>query len=195
MNALLEALSQYLTVWSTTRAAAVTSYLLLFVSILAGLMQGSRWSKGSRKVKLNLVHQWTGWFGLLFGMVHGLVLVFDQYVGYSLVEVLVPFASRHDRLFTGIGTLSFYGVLILVASSDLMKHLGKKVWRAIHFLALPAFAMALVHGIGSGSDSGSPTVQGMYWITGGIVAAMTAIRVSNVWMKRKASKPEIVVIR
>ncbi|MNI81053.1 hypothetical protein D3C73_1376330 [compost metagenome] len=93
-----------------------------------------------------------------------------------------------------MGTLALYGILVLVASSDLMKHLGKKLWRAIHFLALPTFALALFHGISSGSDSGNPLFQGMYWVTGGAVVLLTYIRIASVLKKRSEKKPAITVV-
>lgn len=172
LSAFVDRLAADLSVWSTTRAAGFTAYLLLFVSMLAGLLQGSTWAKGPRRLKLNLIHQWCGWFGLLFGMAHGLVLVFDNYVGYRLVDILVPFAAKYERWGTGFGILSLYLFLLLVVSSDLMKQLGKKLWRTIHFSAFPAFILALIHGLSTGSDSGQIVVILLYAVTGGITALL-----------------------
>lgn len=172
LSAFVDRLAADLSVWSTTRAAGFTAYLLLFASMIAGLLQGSTWAKGSRRLKLNLIHQWCGWFGLLFGMAHGLVLVFDDYVGYRLVDIFVPFAAKYERWGTGFGILSLYLFLLLVVSSDLMKQLGKKLWRTIHFAAFPAFILALIHGLLTGSDSGQIVVILLYAVTGGITVLL-----------------------
>ncbi|WP_419882958.1 hypothetical protein ACN6MY_04715 [Peribacillus sp. B-H-3] len=73
------------------------------------------------KIKLNTSHQSTGWFGLLFGMVHGLVLIFDNTESLSLLEVFVPFASSSHRVSMGIGILALYSLLLLILTSDMMK--------------------------------------------------------------------------
>ncbi|WP_244879212.1 ferric reductase-like transmembrane domain-containing protein [Paenibacillus cineris] len=184
-------ISQILSVWVTTRAAGLTSYMLLFASVAAGLLQGGAWAKGPVKAKLNMVHQWCGWFGLLFGMVHGLVLLFDRFVGYSLADLLIPFKASGDRLWMGMGILSLYLLLLLIISSDLMKKLGKKVWRFIHFLAMPAYLMALVHGIMLGTDSRQAPVIGLYAVTGVTVLILLVNRIAA--SRRKGGGRLIVV--
>ncbi|MET3545910.1 sulfoxide reductase heme-binding subunit YedZ [Paenibacillus favisporus] len=184
-------ISQILSVWVTTRAAGLTSYMLLFASIAAGLLQGSAWAKGPVKAKLNMVHQWCGWFGLLFGMAHGLVLLFDRYVGYSLADLLIPFKASGDRLWMGLGILSLYLMLLLIISSDLMKKLGKKAWRLIHFLAMPTYLMALVHGIMLGTDSRQAPVIVLYAVTGVTVLILLLNRIAAT--RRKGGGRMIVV--
>lgn len=195
MNSLFDTLAHTLTVWATTRAAGLTAYMLLFVCMTAGLLQGSPRFKGARKAKLNLIHQWTGWFGLLFGVVHGLVLTYDDYVGYTLLQVLVPFTADYEPFWTGLGTLSFYAMLLLVASSDFMKKLGRKAWRAIHFLALPCYASALLHGILLGSDSGRLPITLLYAVTGVTVVVLTILRIMTAVRspkkKAKAAPPRL----
>ncbi|WP_159081835.1 ferric reductase-like transmembrane domain-containing protein [Paenibacillus sp. CAA11] len=172
-----ENLGDYLNVWNTVRAAGITSYLLLFVSMIAGMMQGTPLVQGKRKGTINLIHQASGWFGLLFGMVHGMVLYFDQHVGYQPLEILVPFMSHSHPILNGLGTLVIYLMALLIISSDLMKCIGRKVWRSIHVLAFPAFVMALVHGLLLGSDSSDKGIRLMYAVTGGATAAMFIWRI------------------
>jgi Predicted ferric reductase len=172
----MQQLSEYFSVWATTRAAGITSYLLLFVSTAAGLLMSGKLSRKNQAVIL-AVHQWTGWFGFLFGMMHGMVLLFDEYVGYSAAELAIPFASDDHRWLAGLGTLSLYISAILIASSDLMKRLGRKVWRAIHFLAFAGYGMALLHGALIGTDSKDAAISGMYAVTGMTVAVLLAYRI------------------
>ncbi|WP_256992135.1 ferric reductase-like transmembrane domain-containing protein [Paenibacillus sp. XY044] len=185
-------ISQILSVWVTTRAAGLTSYMLLFASIAAGLLQGGAWAKGPVKAKLNMVHQWCGWFGLLFGMVHGLVLLFDRYVGYSLADILIPFKASEDRLWMGLGILSLYLMLLLIISSDLMKKLGRKAWRLIHFLAMPTYLMALIHGIMLGSDSRQTPVLVLYAVTG--MAALVLL-VNRILASRRKGGGKLIVVQ
>ncbi|MDG0810792.1 ferric reductase-like transmembrane domain-containing protein [Cohnella rhizosphaerae] len=135
----MNGLADWLTVWTTTRAAGITCYLLLFVSTGAGILTSLKRFGPKTRAGVLFLHQSAGWFGFLFGALHGAVLLFDKYVGYSPLELLVPFTAHTHPYLTGIGTLSFYISLVLIASSDMMKRLGKKTWRTIHFLAFPGF--------------------------------------------------------
>ncbi|MBB6735029.1 ferric reductase-like transmembrane domain-containing protein [Cohnella zeiphila] len=177
-------LSDVLSVWATTRAAGMTSYLLLFASTLAGLLMTGGMS-GKRKAVLLAVHQWSGWFGFLFGLTHGIVLLFDKYVGYSPFELLIPFASDDHRFLNGLGTLTLYVCVVLIASSDLMKRLGRKTWRAIHFLAFAGFGMGWLHGFALGTDSAVGWVRLLYIGTGAAVVALTAVRIYRARAKRR----------
>lgn len=191
MQTWLNSLADILSVWTVTRAAGMASYLLLFLSVAAGLLQGESWAKGPAKVRLNFLHQWSGWFGLLFGIVHGLVLTFDNYTSFSFIQVLIPFTAAKEPFWTGIGTISLYMLLLLLASSDLMKQLGKKVWRAIHYVALPTYLLALIHGVMLGTDSHVTFVQLIYIVTGLSVATLVARKIYSA-RRRQKGKPVIV---
>lgn len=198
MTHLLGELGEYMSVWYTSRASGLTAYMLLFFSMVAGLMQGSTWSKGNkgkRKLMLNHIHQWSGWFGLLFGMVHGLVLVYDDYVGYSLYQILIPFTASQDPFLTGLGTIAMYLMILIVATSDWMKNVGRKVWRAIHFLAMPTYLLALSHGVFLGTDSSSGLIQTMYISTAGVVIVLFCIRMSSIITAVKAKKNKNNIIK
>ncbi|MBY9078057.1 ferric reductase-like transmembrane domain-containing protein [Paenibacillus sp. HN-1] len=185
-----------LSVWTTVRAAGLTSYMLLFAAIFAGLLQGETWAKGARKVQLNLIHQWAGWFGMLFGLVHGLVLLFDKYIGYSFFEIVIPFASKHEPFWTGLGTIAFYLMFALILSSDMMKSIGKRTWRIIHFMALPTFILALLHAAMIGTDSGTAAMKLMYSATGVLVVVMLIRRIYLATRKpagRRPAHPEVIV--
>ncbi|WP_336789878.1 ferric reductase [Paenibacillus sp. MMO-177] len=181
MNEVLDALS----VWTTTRASGITSYLFLFLSTVAGITIGSRLIKNKAKPIVLTLHQSAGWFGFLFGMMHGAVLLFDKYVGYSVSGLLIPFTAESHPVLTGIGTLSFYMTFIVILSSDLMKKLGKKVWKMTHMLAFPGYFLALLHGLLIGSDSSYPWAEAMYGATGIIVVALTVYRV---WTVKKGNR-------
>lgn len=178
MGDMLKGVGQIMPVWNTTRAAGLTSYLLLFISMVSGILLSFRFMKGARARNItHTLHNSTGWFGLLFGMVHGLVLSFDKYVGYSWGEILIPFTSHNKPLLTGIGTIALYMMFFLVASSDLIKQIGKKVWRGIHFLSFPAFLLAFLHGLLVGTDTQYSSIKLIYIVTGSIMAGLIVLRV------------------
>lgn len=188
-------LADTLPVWTTLRAAGLTSYMLLFAAMVAGLLQGETWATGTKKATLNLIHQWCGWFGMLFGLVHGLVLVFDEPAGYSFMDIVIPFAAENEPVWSGLGTIAFYLMVLLILSSDLIKTIGKKVWRVLHFMALPTFTLALLHAIMLGTDSGTPAMKLMYLITGAAVAALIVRRIYMAVSKSDGKEISISVIQ
>jgi len=174
----LSSFGDLFSIWNVTRAAAITSYLLLFISMPTGLtFKLPIFPKKMQKIILN-THEATGWFGLLFGMVHGLVLVFDtEYTSYTIFNILIPFTVEHNAISLSLGIFAFYGFLLLVLSTDLLKKLGKRVWKAIHFLAFPTFFAALFHGLLMGTDSQTTWMVILYIFTGASVLILTVLRI------------------
>src|SRR5690606_32326675 len=69
--------TDWLSTWGVIRAAGLTAYLFMFVSVVLGAFSyGNAVSPGVRKWALP-VHQWTGWFAFLFCLLHAAVLTID----------------------------------------------------------------------------------------------------------------------
>jgi len=96
--------------WYLSRAAGLTAYGLLWLAIVLGLSLSNRlarvWPGGPTAADL---HQFASLLALVFAAVHGLVLLGDQYIGYTAVQILVPFAGTAYRpLWVGLGQVGFY---------------------------------------------------------------------------------------
>lgn len=185
---LLNTISSWFSVWDTTRALALTSYLLLFVSMVAGILQSMKIVPPKSRANLSTVHTLGGWLGLLFGLTHGLVLLYDTYVGYSITEILIPFTAKKNPIEVGLGIIAMYVMFLLVLTSDLLKRLGKKVWRSVHYLAFPAFLFALYHGISIGTDTALSGIKLMYAATGLTVAGLVVARIRLALKNKDAKK-------
>lgn len=172
-------MSDLLSVWTITRAAGITSFLLLFLSMVFGILQGYPNLTPKTKATFYTLHESTSWFGLLIAGLHTLVLLFDKYVGYSIGELFVPFSESAKPVLTGIGTIAFYLMAILIVTSDFRNKMSKKVWKTIHYLSVLCFAGALWHGIFMGTDTKYFVVQFMYWATGFSVILLVLLRPSK----------------
>ncbi|WP_226659984.1 ferric reductase-like transmembrane domain-containing protein [Pseudalkalibacillus hwajinpoensis] len=161
-----------LTTWEWTRASGLTSFVLLFFSIFAGLLHSSPTLKREWKSRLYFFHQTTGWLGFLVIVFHAVILLYDQYVSYEWYAVLVPFMSSDHRILNGIGTLAFYGVFLILLSSDMMKKVGRSLWKKIHLFSLPAYLLALIHGAFIGTDNTSSLVLLIYVGTSVLIIAI-----------------------
>lgn len=165
--------------WYLSRAAALVAYGLLWMSMVLGLLMTNKmarvWPGGPTAFDL---HEHTSLLGLALAAFHVLVLLGDHYINYTLVELLLPFASANYRpVWVALGQVAFYLLAALIVSFPLRRRIGPRTWRAIHFSSFAVFALALSHGVFSGTDSGDWWAQGMYLVTGGSVLFLTVYRV------------------
>ncbi|MBI3244719.1 MAG: ferric reductase-like transmembrane domain-containing protein [Chloroflexi bacterium] len=165
--------------WYLSRASGVVAYGLLWLSMIFGLTLTNKmarvWPGGPTMFDL---HQHASLLGLAFALFHGLILMGDHYINYSLAQVLVPFSSAGYRpIWVGLGQVGFYLMGLVGLSFYARKAMGNRLWRLIHFLSFGMFLLALAHGMMSGTDSAADPVKLMYWITGGSVVFLTLQRV------------------
>lgn len=165
--------------WYLARASAFVAYVLLWLSIILGLLMTNKlariWPGGPVAFDL---HQYTSLLGLAFALFHALILLGDSYIDYSLVHVLVPFAGvSYAPVWVGLGQLSFYLLAIVGLSFYARKQLGRQAWRFIHYLSFAIFLLVLIHGIGSGTDSAEGWTRVLYSVSGGSVLFLTIYRI------------------
>jgi predicted ferric reductase len=174
--------------WYLSRASAMVAYVLLWLSMALGLGMTSRlarvWPGGPTAFDL---HKHTSLLGLIFALFHALVLLGDHYINYSLIQVLVPFASAHYRpVWVGLGQLGLYLMALVGLSFYVRGVTGHRFWRLIHYLSFVVFLLALTHGLFSGTDSTALWARGIYWASGGSLLFLATYRVLSA---RLTSRP------
>jgi len=174
--------------WYLSRASAFAAYGLLWLSMMFGLLITNKlarmWPGGPTAFDL---HQYTSLLGLGFIVFHVLILLGDHYINYTLTQLLIPFGSENfQTLWVGVGQIGFY-LLALVSFTFYIRHLiTQRGFRVIHFLSFAAFAMALVHGLWSGTDASSVWASGLYWVSAASVVFLTVYRIFSKWVEKPA---------
>ena len=165
--------------WYISRGSAVIAYALLWFSMILGLLMTNRMTKPWPGPAIsNEFHQFISILGMVFVTVHAFILMGDQYIHYSLLQVLTPFTSVDYRPFwVGLGQIGFYFWLVLVISFYVRKKIGNKKWRLLHYISFITFLGAMIHGITSGTDTAEPWMQLIYWISGGSVLFLVIYRI------------------
>jgi predicted ferric reductase len=164
--------------WYLTRAAGMTLYLLLWLSVVCGLGLTTKLldrSLGGRAMVLSL-HAFATRLAYGFLALHLVTLAADVSVSFGPRELFVPFAAPWREPWTGFGVIAGYLLVLIGASFGVRRLTGYRAWRALHWLAFPLYALALAHGLGAGSDSGTGWARGLYAVTAGTVVFLTLYR-------------------
>ena len=169
------------TFWYLSRTAGLCAYVVLVVNMALGIALSmpvlERWVM---KWRIFDLHQFTSLLGLGFIGLHVLTLLGDHYIGYNLAQVLVPFADAPYRPeWVALGQIGLYLLVPVTFTFYIRRQIGNRAWRVIHYLSYAVFAMALLHGLFSGTDSGNVWVSGMYWVSAASLLALTAYRLSS----------------
>jgi len=130
------------------------------------------------------LHQYTSLLGLAFGVFHALILLGNQYVPYSFIQLVVPFSNDSYRpLWVGLGQISIYLLALVSFTFYIRKQMGYRTWHIIHYLSYGVLIMALAHGLFSGTDSGNVWIVEMYWAGAISLLLLTVYRVAIVMME------------
>ena len=142
--------------WVTSRAAGIAAIVLAGLTISAGLLMATRSPLiRGRATELRALHEALALATFAAIAVHGLALLLDPWLKPGLLGVVVPFAAPHRAFATGLGQLAALGMAGLGLTFYARRRLGIARWRRAHrFIPIP-WALALVHGVATGSDGTS----------------------------------------
>ncbi|WP_405868933.1 ferric reductase-like transmembrane domain-containing protein [Streptomyces sp. NBC_00005] len=168
------------TLWYANRATGAVCLVLFTVVVLLGIAVRLRGKvPGLPRFGTVSLHRTLSLSATAFLALHIAFAVVDSYVDITVLDVLVPFASDYQPLWLGLGTVALDLMLAVLITSLLRERIGHRAWRAVHWLAYVSWPVALVHGIGIGTDTGT---DWMTWLTVSCVAAVIAafgIRVAH----------------
>jgi len=175
--------------WYLSRSSAIVGYFMLWGSMVLGLAITNKlaraWPGGPTFAAL---HEHTGWLGLVLSAFHGLILLGDSYIGYSLNQILIPFASAAYRPFwVGLGQISLYLMAFVVISFYLKRWISYRVWRTLHYLSFAVFGLGLLHGLFSGTDSAGLPMLLVYWTSALSVVGLVIFRIQRARAKAIAA--------
>jgi len=111
--------------------------------------------------------------GLGFVVVHVVVLLFDKYLPFSILQLLIPFIDTYRPLWVGLGIISFYLLLLVTFTFYLRQRIGAKTFRSIHILSLVSYLGTTLHGLYAGTDSALPITMVIYAGTFLVVVFLT----------------------
>ena len=136
------------------------------------------------------IHQYTSILGLAFAAYHGLVLMGDHFVDFSLPRLMTPFSIAYETFWVGLGQICFYIWLLVVISFYVRPLIGQKTWRVIHYVNFVTYGMGFLHGLKSGTDSNAAWASWYFGISGISLIVLLAYRIYDSVLKNKVSLPK-----
>lgn len=163
--------------WYVARAAGIASYILMFLVVILGTgMTAGYIYNFVNPVKAWLMHKYLSLALGLTLLTHITSLLFDKFISFSILDVLIPFHSSFKPLFLSIGIFAFYVLLVIIFSSLWFRLKYKRAWRFIHYAVYSLFTFSLIHGLFIGTDSNTIAMRIIYISTGAIFLALLIYR-------------------
>jgi sulfoxide reductase heme-binding subunit YedZ len=143
--------------WFATRGAGVVALLLFTATTCLGVLTSTRWgTAGWPRFLTAELHRNVSLLSVAFLAVHIVTAIADPFTSLGIVAATIPFASSYRPIWVGIGVIALDLLLAIVVTSLLRPWFGQRAWRAVHWASYAAWPLALVHGLGAGTDAFSP---------------------------------------
>jgi len=112
--------------------------------------------------------------------VHIATAVIDPFSPIRWLDAVVPLVSAYRPVWLGLGAVAFDLLVALVVTSLVRVRLGYRSWRVVHWLAYACWPVAVVHGLGTGSDTRSVWMLVIDATAIGLVICAVAWRVGRI---------------
>ena len=181
-------------VWYVTRGTGVVTLLLLTSSVVLGILTSVRWSSNRwPRFVIEWLHRNVALVVLVFLAVHVATAVIDGFVPLGWVDAVVPFRSGYRPLWVGFGAVALDLVIAVAVTSVMRVRVGYRAWRVVHWTAYACWPVALLHGLGTGSDSSQRWMLVVDAVAVVIVVIAVCWRVTFGWPARAGGRVAALV--
>src|SRR6266567_1146518 len=151
--------------WDVARAGGFTAYILLTLAVAVGLALSTQLQSPRRWPRLlnSELHNFLTLLSTIFVGVHVLAVWIDPFTHFGWSAVFIPFVSSYRTVWMALGIVALYLGIAIGISTWLRPRIGYTWWRRLHILTLGIYALAALHGIGTGSDSQNWWALGIYF--------------------------------
>lgn len=181
--------------WNVARAGGFTAYILLALAVIAGLALSTQLQSPARWPRLinNELHNFLTLLSTIFLGVHILAVWLDPFTHFGWDEMLIPLASHYRPEWMALGIVALYMGIAIGISTLLRPRIGYTWWRKLHVLTLGIWALATIHGIGTGSDTQTWWAFAVYIGSTALVGLLFCRRLFSAKKKHKQATAHAVV--
>jgi sulfoxide reductase heme-binding subunit YedZ len=146
---------------------------MLTGAVVLGIGTADRWRGNETPgfVLANL-HRNLSLLSVVLVIGHVVTTLLDPYAQIKLRDAVIPFGANYRPVWLGLGVCALEILIAVAATSLLRAQLGPRAWRLIHWTAYGSWPLALVHGLGTGSDAQAP------WLIGLATSCLAAVTIA-----------------
>ena len=186
--------------WYFGRGTGVVTLVLLTIVVALGVgARSGRTAFGLPRFAVSLLHRNAALLAVVLVLGHVVSLLFDPYAQLRVFDLVLPFAGSYRPVWQGLGTLAFDLLIAIGVTSLLRKRIGVRAWRVVHWLAYLCWPVALLHGLGNGTDNGTWWLWTVAMTCVAVVVAAVGWRVSPSFTRFPARverrRPELQEVR
>lgn len=178
--------------WYATRASGLVAAFLLVLLILSGIGQVTG-------MTYRVVEPLNAWrlhraLGIAFGasvVVHVVVLLFDKFAPFTILQVLLPFTSTYmpvtigglhlGSLYVALGVFAMYAAAAVLLSSLFWIDKKPFLWRLMHYLSYLLVILIFFHGLFIGTDTRHGLTRVIWLGFGLVILAGIFSRLRRAW--------------
>jgi methionine sulfoxide reductase heme-binding subunit len=164
--------------WLVSRASGLVALALVTLSVLLGLAMAGRLRRGPDAAGIRITHEHLAIAALVAIGIHGVSLLGDPWLHPGLSGISVPFALGFRPVYTGLGVIAGYLTALLALSFYIRRRIGVRTWRRLHRFTIGAYALAVVHALGAGTDASLPAVRWAVLSSAAVVGVLFAYRMA-----------------
>lgn len=180
--------------WYLTRASGIMAAIILVVLMLSGIGQITGYT-------FKFLDPLTSWashraLGIALGvsvLLHILSLLFDHFVKFSLLDILIPWLSDYKpvklfgiqfgSMYVAFGILAFYLMVIIILTSLVWVEKKPYIWKWIHLLSYITIFFVFIHALYIGTDLTHGILR---WVWIFLGASIFVASMKRLWRARTA---------
>ena len=156
--------------WYATRGLGTATLIVLTGTVVLGVVTATRWIGESTPAFVAAdMHRNLSLLGMCLLAAHVITTVLDPFAHISVRDVLIPVGAAYRPVWLGLGVAAMWVLIGVVATSLVRERIGPRAWRLIHWAAYGSWPLAVVHGLGTGSDAQAP------WLIAVVASCVAAV--------------------
>jgi sulfoxide reductase heme-binding subunit YedZ len=168
--------------WYATRGLGVATLIVLTITVVLGVVTAVRWTGEATPAFVAAdLHRNLSLIGVFLLAAHIITTVLDPFAHISVRDVIIPVGAAYRPIWLGLGVVAAEVIVAVAATSLLRERIGVRAWRLIHWAAYASWPLAVVHGLGTGSDARAP------WLVGVVASCVAAVLIAVVQRIRRGS--------
>jgi sulfoxide reductase heme-binding subunit YedZ len=175
--------------WYLSRASGLA--LLVLCSIVIALGTATRLDSAPARwprFAIAELHRTFSLFAVALLALHVATAILDPYVAIGWAATVLPLASPYRPIALSFGALAVDLAGAVLVTSLARRHLGRRNWRIVHWLAYLAWPAAFVHSLTAGNDLSTWFVAMVECLSAALVATAVGARLLGAANSRRGDR-------